>query len=145
MSSGAERIVQEIVGLLTVPPLATVPAVRVYRDLMDAIRASAMPAVAVEAGNEESPTRALIGIKDRRVEINITVLAKGTNPYGQADDTVVEVYDRLFNDAHLNGLALDIIEGPTRRQREGLAEDLAAVTKIYLVEYRTPEQSIEID
>jgi hypothetical protein len=39
-------------------------------------------------------------------------------------------------------LALDIVEGPTRRSRDGMDEDIAAVTKTYTIEYRTAEDSL---
>lgn len=148
MASAAEDIVTEIIQLLTTPPLVAVPADRVYRDVMDARTKGLMPCVVVETGDEEAPVRNLIGIKDRRLQVEVTVLAKGSSPYLQADAAVVEIADRLLNAPRidskvLNGLALDVVEGPTRRQREGLADDLAAVTKTYVVEYRTSEISLE--
>lgn len=148
MPSAAEDIVTEIITLLTVPPLVAVPAASVYRDLLDARTAGHLPCVAVETGDEDPPVRTLIGVKDRRLEVQVTVLAKGSNPYLQADPAVLEIADRILaaprvDGMSLNGLALDVQEGPTRRQREGMSEDLAAVTKIYIVEYRTSEISIE--
>jgi hypothetical protein len=148
MPSAAEDIVTEIVTLLTVPALSAVPAASVYRDLMDARTSSHMPCVAVETGDEPAPVRSLIGVKDRRLEVEVTVLAKGASPYLQADAAVLEIANRLLNAPRadgmvLNGLALDVLEGPTRRQREGLSEDIAAVTKTYVIEYRTSEISIE--
>jgi hypothetical protein len=147
-SSAAEDIVTELIHLLKVPPLSAVPAASVYRDLMDARSSAHLPCIALETGDEPAPVRNLIGLKDRRVEVEVTVLAKGSTPYQQADAAVVELTQRILGAPRvagmvLNGLALDILEGPTRRQREGLSEDLAAVTKTFVVEYRTPEGSIE--
>lgn len=142
MASAAETIVGYVMTQLKVPPMASVPAARVFRDLMDALRSESMPAIAVEAGGEEPPSRSLIQTKDRRLELNVTVLAKGTAPYTQADAAVVESFGRITADLNLGGLSLDVIEGPTRRQREGLSEDIGAVTKTYIVEYRTAEGAI---
>lgn len=148
MASAAEDIVTEIVTLLTAPPLVSVPAARVYRDVIDARRVADMPCIAIEAGDEEAPTRSLIGVKDRRLQVDVTVLAKGQTPYAQADAALVESHNRIFgaravSGLWLNGLALDVIEGPTRRTRDGVSEDVAAITKTYFVEYRTAEGSIE--
>ncbi len=147
MSSAAEDIVTQIIATLTSPAMTSVPAAGVYRDIMDARRSAQMPCVCVEAGDEDAPVRALIGIKDRKLDVQVTVLANGSNPYGQADAAVIETHARLFAAAvvggeMLNGLALDIIEGPTRRSRDGMDEDIAAITKTYTIEYRTAEDSL---
>jgi hypothetical protein len=148
MSSAAQDIVDEVITLLTVPPLDSVPAARVYRDIVDARRATQMPCLVVEAGDEDTPDRILIGILGRRLQVEITVLAKGVAPYAQADAALVESHNRLLGaqtvaGLWLNGLAEDITEGPTRRLRDGMAEDLAAITKTYVIAYRTAERSIE--
>jgi hypothetical protein len=147
MSSATEDIVTEIITTLTTPAMSSVPAASVFRDIMDARRSAQMPCVCVEAGDEDAPVRALIGRKDRRLDVHITVLAKGSNPYGQADAAVIETHARLFaspvvGGEILNGLALDIVEGPTRRSRDGMDEDIAAITKTYTIEYRTAEDSL---
>jgi len=148
MRSAAQEIVDEVVTLLTVPALDSVPAARVYRDIVDARRATQMPCIVVEAGDEEAPDRILIGILGRRLQVEVTVLAKGVSPYAQADAALVESHNRILGAQSveglwLNGLAEDIQEGPTRRLRDGMSEDLAAVTKTYLISYRTAERSIE--
>ena len=149
MASGAEDIVTEIITQLTVPPMTSVPAARVFRDLMDARRATDMPCISVEAGDEDAPVRALIGRKDRRLDVQITVLASGSSPYTQADAALVESHARMLGapvvaGLSLNGLALDVVEGPTRRSRDGMNEDIAAVTKTYTIEYRTAEDSLDL-
>lgn len=148
MTSAAHDIVSEIVNVLKNPAMDAVPASAIYRDLMDARRSAHMPCIAVELGDEDAPVRNLIGFKDRRLTVDVTVLAAGSDPYGQADAAMVEAFYRIMSAATpggeiLSGRALDIVEGPTRRQREGMAEDLAAVTKTYTVEYRTQEGSLE--
>lgn len=148
MSSAAHDIVTELIAVLSNPAMDAVPAASIYRDLLDARRSAHMPCLAVELGDEDPPVRTLIGMKDRRLTVEVTVLAKGSDPYGQADAAMVESFNRIWvagrsGGQMLNGRVLDIQEGPTRRMREGLSEDLAAVTKTYIVEYRTTEGSLE--
>ncbi len=148
MTSAAHDIVTEIIAMLSNPELDSVPAASIFRDVMDARTSGQMPCIAVELGDEDAPTRSLIGVKDRKLQVELTVLAKGSDPYGQADAAMVESFNRLMSASMdggltLNGRALDVLEGPTRRQRDGMAEDLAAVTKTYIVEYRTLERSLE--
>lgn len=147
MNTAAEDIVTEIVGLLQAPPMTSVAAAGVYRDLMQALQAEELPAVAIELGDEDSPERVLLGTKHRRVEVRVTVLAKGDTPYREADAALLETHNRIFasqsvDGEWLNGLAMDIVEGPTRRARNGYSEDLASVTKTYAVTYRTAEHSL---
>lgn len=147
MNTAAEDIVTEIVGLLQAPPMTSVAAAGVYRDLMQALQAEELPAVAIELGDEDSPERILIGTKTRRVEVRVTVLAKGETPYRQADAALLETHNRIFasqtvGGEWLSGLAMDINEGPTRRARNGFSEDVASITKTYLVTYRTAEHSL---
>ena len=146
--TAAEDIVTEIIALLTSPPLVSAPAAKIFRDPMEAREAAELPCISVEAGSEDAPQRVVIGLKRRTLEVTITVYAKGTNPYLQADPMLIESHNRLFGAARvngllLNGLAEDINEGTTRRDRAGLAEDLAAITKTYLIDYRTSETSLE--
>jgi hypothetical protein len=148
VTSAAHDIVSEIFSVLTTPAMDSVPATAIYRDLMDARRSTHMPCIAIELGDEDAPVRSLIVMKDRKLTVEVTVLASGSDPYGQADAAVVESFNRIMSAATpggaiLSGRALDIIEGPTRRQRDGLAEDLAAVTKTYTIEYRTQDRSLE--
>ena len=148
MKSAVQEIVDELVTLLTVPALSAVPAARVYRDIVDARRAAQMPCLVVEAGDEEAPDRILIGIMGRRLQVDVTVLAKGVSPFAKADAALVESHNRILGAQSLgglwlNGLAEDIQEGATRRLRDGMSEDLAAVTKTYVISYRTAERSIE--
>lgn len=147
MNSAAEDMVSETVRVLTQPPMTSIAAASVYRDLMDALKSDLLPVVAVELGDEDSPQRVVLGTKDRRVELRVTVLAKGEVPYRQADAALVESHNRIFasqsvDGLWLNGLAMDIEEGPTRRARNGFAEDVASVTKTYVLTYRTAEHSL---
>lgn len=148
MSSAAEAIVTEIIALLTVPALVSVPAARVFRDPMEARQSSELPTIAVETGNEDAPERVTLGLHHRQLEVRVSIFAKGSAPYQQADAALVESAARLLeapivNGLRLNGLAVDLLEGPTRRERDGLAQDLAEIAKSYVVVYRTREDSLE--
>ena len=142
MASVAEQIADAVVAKLTVPPMSTVPAARVFRDVMRARRATELPAVAVETGDEVSPVRSLITKKDRRIEIQVSFIAKGDSPYTQCDPALVESHGRIIADLSLGGLAMDILEGPTYRTRDGVDSDYGEVKKTYVIEYRTDEAAI---
>lgn len=143
MSSKAEQIAGAVYTALTTPAMSAVPAARVFRDLTDALSTGLFPAVAVTLGDEREPQQTMIGHKDRFVDIDITVLASGSNPYTAADAAVVESFNRLFADRTLGGVALDILEGVTVRDDEGAADNVASVRKTYTIHYRTGQDSIE--
>ncbi len=140
MTSRAEAIAQAVHARLST--LSTVPAARVYRDLHGAIAAAALPAIAVETGDEDEPQRLVIGHKMRTVEIRVVVLAGGPNPFTAADPIVVESFDALAADPTLGGLAFEFSESMTFRGREDAEQNLVSVTKIYQYQYRTTESSL---
>ena len=146
MSTMAEQIASAIVTLLTVPPMNSVPAARVYRDPDDALRSSVMPCIVLELGDEPSPREVLIGRQDREVEIRVTTLATGdgdTSGLAQADSASLESYNRIFADRTLGGLALNIIEGPVQRISETSGDRLASVTRQLGIEYRTTTDRLD--
>lgn len=143
MTSRAESIAQAVVTALTTPAMSAVPAARVYRDVDDALNAGLFPVVIVDIGDEPDPQRVLIPLMDREVEIGVTVVASGANPYAAADAAVVETFARIVADRTLGGLALDILEGGTRRGSAAMAEHSASVRKSYRVQYRTSQDSLE--
>lgn len=143
MSSKAELIASAATAALTTPPMVSVPAARIFRDLDDALATDQFPAVLLELGDEPTPEAVFIGVLDRKVDLFVTVLATGNSPVNTADAAVVEACDRLFADRTLGGAAIDIEEGETLRQRAAFGEHVAAVRKTYRVHYRTAEGSIE--
>lgn len=143
MTSKAELITQAIVVALTVPAMSSVPAGRVYRDLHGALQSDLLPAVAVETGDESTPERRTTRHKLRFLDVTVTVVAKGASPYSEADPALVESFDRLMADRTLGGVALEVIEGATRRERSAAEEQLGAITKTYRVQYHTTEESLE--
>ncbi len=142
--SRAESITEAVVEALTTPAMTSVPAARVYRDLNDALSSESWPAVLVETGDEPPPQTAAIGRKFRSLDVVVTVLAasSGGSPHTDADAAVVEAFGRLMADRTLGGLAWDIQEGPTSRTSEAYGERLAAVRKVYQIEYETEEASL---
>jgi len=143
VSSKAEQIAQALVTALTVPAMTSVPAARVYRELEDAIRSELFPALVLELNGEPDPVSVLIGVKDRVVDADVIVLAAGSNRNADADSATVEAFGRIFADRTLGGLAIEVLEGPTRRERDTVGESMLAITKSYRIEYRTGESSLE--
>lgn len=143
MTSKAETIAGAVVTMLTTPAMSSVPAARVFRDLNDALRTDLFPAVAVELGDERSPEPVMISRKDRFLDVDVTVLAQGTNAYTAADAAVVESFNRIFADRTIGGNAIDVAEGETMRDRTAGADNVASVRKRYVVHYRTTEGSLE--
>lgn len=143
MTSLAERITAAVYTALTVPTMSSVPAARVFRDLQGAISSTELPAIAVETGDEPEPMRSVIGHKMRAVEVRVTVLASGASPFSAADPALVESFNRLAAAPTLGGLAFEFSEGSTNREREGAEQNVGAVTKTYVYQFRTTEGSIE--
>jgi len=147
VTSRAEAIAGAIVAALTVPAMAAVPAARVFRDLDGAMQAAHLPAVAVELGDEDAPiTGAPHGVADRVVTVTVSVIAEavsGGSPYTDADAALVEAHGRVVADRELGGLAFDLVEGRTARDRDAGERHLGAIRKEYRVHYRTTEDSIE--
>jgi hypothetical protein len=141
MTSRAEAIADAVFVALTAPPMTSVPAARVFRDLEGAVQAELLPAIAVETGDEPPPVRNVIGHKQRRVDIDVTVIAAGC--YAAADAVLIEAFGRLVADPSLGGLAFELEEGATRRQRQDGERHLVAVTKTWSAQYRTAENSLE--
>lgn len=141
MTSRAESIAGAVFDALTVPAMATVPVDRVFRDLHGALESDALPAIAVETGDEPPPIRVVLGHKERRVDIDVTVIATGG--YAAADAAVIEMHQRLLSDPSLGGLVFELEEGATRRQRQDGERHLVAVTKTWSAQYRTTEGSLE--
>lgn len=141
MTTRAEAIADAVHAALTAPAMSTVPAARVFRDLEGATQSEGLPAIAVETGDEPPPVRAVIGHKQRRVDIDITVIAAGG--YRSADAALIEAFGRLVADPSLGGLVFELEEGATRRQRQDGERHLVAVTKTWSAQYRTAENSLE--
>ncbi len=143
MTSKAELIAQAVVAALTMPAMSAVPSARVVRDLHGLLEAATLPSIAVETGDESEPSWQTMRHKARLVDIEVTVVAQGASPFTAADPALVESYNRIMADRTLGGLAQDVLEGPTRRDRTSAERQLGAITKTYRVQYRTGEASLE--
>lgn len=141
MASRAELIMQALVTALTVPPMTSVPAASVFRDLDSAI-SSGFPAIVIEEGNEPAPGLSVISRAARELDFRVSVLIKGSSPYSLADAPLIEAYDRIMADRTLAGKAQEIVEGETSRERAVLEKPVAVVTKTFTVRYRTAETSL---
>lgn len=135
MALVADLIAAAVIAKLTVPAMTAVPAAAVFDDLVAALAANDLPAIAVEAGDESDPQPAAIGQVDRTVDVRVSVLVKGARSAAAA--AVEESFGRLVADRTLGGLALFMEEGPTERDAEGSNELLYLVTKTYRYTYRT--------
>lgn len=143
MTTLDESIAQAIVTLLTVPPLSSVPADDVYRDLIYALDLGIEKALAIEEGDNPPPVQDTVATKERSIDIHISAIRKGVAPYSLCDALILESHNRIIADRSLGGLAMDIQEGPTKRQRDALDKSLGVVTKTYRVVYRTGADSLE--
>lgn len=147
MTSRAEAIAGAIVAALTVPAMASVPAARVFRDIDGAMQSEHLPAVAVEIGDEDPPMiGAPHGVADRVLTVTVSVIAEATatgSPYAAADAAIVEAHNRVVADRELGGLAFDLLEGRTARDRDAGERHLGAIRKEYRAHYRTNEDSLE--
>ncbi len=130
-----------LVDKLTDPPMETVPETSVFRNFDSALN-SELPALLIEEGDEPTPDLSHLGRADRHLNVRARVLIKGEQSYEFADEPLVEVYDRIIKDRSVSGLALDLTEGPTKRERMMLEKPVAIITKNFLVRFRTAEDSL---
>lgn len=138
MTSRALAIADHIAGLL-----AGVSGVSNHRDIVRAIERTEQLALVVEQGDEQAPQPDTISTYERRIEINVSAVAKGTEPYNRADAPMTSAHNLIMADRTLGGLAMDIDEGPTTRQRDSLEKEVGVITKTYIVAYRTAADSLE--
>lgn len=140
--SRVESIMVALLAKLTAAPAMTsVAATSIFRDLDSAI-ASGFPALVLEEGNEPEPGLQVVSRAARELEFRLHVLIKGSAPYSLADAPLVEAYDRLMADRTLGGIAQEIVEGETTRERSVLEKPVAIVTKNFTVRFRTAETSL---
>lgn len=123
--------------------LAGVSGVTTHRDIVRAIDRAELLALVVEQGDEPAPQVEFIGTSERSIEINVSVVAKGGAPYSRADAPLLAAHNLIMADRSLGGMALDITEGPTNRQRDALEREVGVITKTYTVAYRTASDSLE--
>lgn len=123
--------------------LAGVPDVPVFRDIVRAIDRTEQLALVVEQGDEPPPQRDTVATYERAIDIQVSGVAKGSEPYSRADAPLNAAHNLILQDRTLGGLAMDIEEGPTTRQRDSLEREVGVVTKTYRVVYRTGADSLE--
>lgn len=141
MTSKAERIAAAVATTVTAPAMTNVPPSRVFRDLYGAIGAGALPAIAIETGNEEPGDRAVLGFVERVLDVRLHVVAMGD--YSAGDAALVEAYGRIAANPTLAGLAFDFQDAGTQRERDEAERRICLTTKTLRYRYRTTEESLE--
>lgn len=139
--SKVEQIMSALLTALTVPAMTAVPAASVFRDLDSALD-NELPAIVIEEGDEPAPDISVISLAGRYLNVRVAVLIKGTLPFSLADAALIESYNRIIADRTLGGLAINIAEGETKRERAMLEKPVAIVTKDFIVHFRTSETSL---
>lgn len=143
MTTRAEAIAAHVADLMRTPAMTSVAAIDVYRSLGRALDAETTTALVIEPGDEPEPSGEIVGFEVRRLELRVIAIAKGAEPDTLADAPLLEAHNRLLTDPTLGGLAMRIDEGATKRERADLDRPAAAITKSYIVTYRTEGTSLE--
>lgn len=143
MPSRAEAIAAHVHGLMRAPAMSSVAPIDVYRHLGRALDADTTTALVVEPGDEPEPSGEIVGFEIRRLELRLIAIAKGADPDTLADAPLLEAHNRLLTDPTLGGLGLRIDEGGTKRERADLEKPATAITKTYVITYRTEGTSLE--
>jgi hypothetical protein len=138
----AEAILQALFAALTVPPMVSAPAAQCFRDEEQATEQALLPAVIITEGDEPAAEQINYQESERFLEFSLTVRAKGASTFAAADAALLEAHNRVMADERLGGLAEEITEGPTRRERADLNTKLCRVEKGYRVRYRTGEKEL---
>ena len=141
MPSRVEQIMLHLLDILTVPAMASIPVASVFRSL-DAAISSGLPALVIEEGNESEPDLSVIDFANRRLSVQVRVVIKGDQPYSLADEPMAEAFGRIVNDRTLSGLAIDLTEGSTQRQRGMLEKPVGIITKNFLIQFETAQNSL---
>jgi hypothetical protein len=142
MQSAAFEILLAIQTLLTDPVMDSVAVDNVRVDPIFPADVENGTALNIELGDEDPADRSLIGVKDRSVEIKMTAIASGANAPMSADAIICEANARLMVDESLGGLCFELAELGVNRFNQANGKRLAVIEKIYLVKYRTAENTV---
>lgn len=140
--STAFQVVLAVKELLTIPAMAAVDANDVHIDPIFPADVANGAALNIELGDDVSPDRSVIGMKDRATELKLTAIATGTDATLSADAVIFEANARLMADESLGGLCDELSELGVSRFNEANGKRLAVIEKTYLVKYRTSENTI---
>lgn len=148
MTTKALQIRDAVVALMTATPVAGVAAAAVYKDWPFHLKPEDLPAVVVELGDEPVVQRALIGVLDRKLQVKVSIISKGTSATDAttlADPVVAEAHRRVVADLTLGNLAMDVTQdGGISRRRDVLEVPLLITELNYTVLYRTLNTSLEV-
>jgi hypothetical protein len=137
------KIADEVKALLTVPPMVSVAVADVRTEPIHPVDLLSSTAINVELGDEPPTQPDVIGMKEREIQVKLTIMATGADAVAAADEVLVEAHALLMTDRTLGGLAFDIKESSARRMNQLTGQRLAVIEKIYLVDFRTTETSLE--
>ena len=115
--------------------------IHLYRSRTRAVAADAALALLVRPV-AETPEQIVITFMDRRLDVELSILARGDIPDSLADATVVSAHGKLMADRTLGGAALDVEEGPTEWDFAAADTDLCEVRMRFTVAYRTADNSL---
>lgn len=150
MTTKALQIRDAIVTLLRASTCGGVPSDRVYVDLDDDIEGETeeLPAIDVSLGDEDSQ-RGVIGLRQRMVQVSVTVFSAATKGVGaadavtNADPALAELHRRIVAEVTLGGLSFDLQDTGPKRERYKLDKSMLKTRITYDVQYDTTETSLE--
>lgn len=136
--SKAIQIRDEVVRRLTTPPINGIGAGGINVDPDYAFEMRDLPIIAVYLGDGKNVSAYASGsFTDREVHLNVRCITRGDDPLAGADQILDEAYSRIMTNPSLSGLAVDIMDGATTRQKDVL-ESPVGITEInFLVSYQT--------
>ena len=141
VSTRALQIRDYILGVLRDAGPGGVQSASVHADLMQAISAGNRPAIVVDMGNEDTPVREY-GNRIRTISIGVRLLADGADPFAVIDPIREAAHAAVMDDKTLGGLAEEIEEGASNRQRVDLDVQIGSLVTTYSVRYITSGEAL---
>jgi hypothetical protein len=115
---------------------------RAYRSRMEALSRDEAPALVVEPGQDSAQVTNLCKL-DWRLDVVVSISARGEGPDTLADPTIVSVHSLLMADRTIGGLAYDVV--PTTVSFDLERADLMScwTQLVYRVSYRCSVTDLE--
>lgn len=139
MSSRREQILDAIA--ITLAAAAGVDG-RSYRSRIEALSRDEAPALVVEPGQDTAQVVNLCKL-NWSLDVLVSVYARGEEPDGVADETIVSVHSLIMADRTIGGLAYDVV--PTTVSFDLERADTAScwTQLVYRVSYRSSITDLE--
>jgi hypothetical protein len=138
VASLREQIVAAIAATLTGTPAGS----NVFRSRSIPILRNLSPAIVVTPADEEV-TQTLGAKVNRKFDVRVEVIARGTIPDSAADATCVSAHAKLMLDKRLGGLCIGIQERSTNWDIQDADLDAVSVVTTYTVLYQTNVLNID--